>query len=55
MQYIVGALIIGIVIGICLMYLALCQYFKRIKTNYSKTIITLQDELNYYRRNENIK
>jgi uncharacterized membrane-anchored protein YhcB (DUF1043 family) len=55
MQYIIASFIVGVFIGICLMYITLCQYFKRTKTNYSKTIITLQDELNYYRRNENIK
>ena len=53
MQYIVGALIIGIVIGICLMYITLYQYFKKLKAHYSENITVLQDELNYYRRNEN--
>lgn len=55
MQYIVGALIIGIVIGICLMYVMLYRYFKKLKLHYSENITALQDELNYYRRNENIK
>lgn len=55
MQYIIGAFIIGIFVGICLGYGTLYQDLREEKLRYSKDLSILQDEVNYYRRNENIK
>lgn len=53
MQYIIASFIVGVFIGVCLMYITLYQYFKKLKAHYSENITVLQDEINYYRRNEN--
>ena len=55
MQEIVGAFIIGVFVGICLGYVFLYGDVKELNKQYSENINILQDELNYYRRNENIK
>ena len=55
MQYIVIGLIIGIVVGIFIGYGSLYGEIKELNIHHFKDINTLQDELNYYRRNENIK
>ena len=61
MQYIVIALFSGIVIGIILTNKVLFDDVKEIQIQHAynmavkdETIERLQDELNYYRKNENI-
>lgn len=62
MQYIVGAFVIGVVVGIFITGKMLFDDIKEMQIQHAynmavkdKTIERLQDELNYYRRNENIK
>lgn len=61
MQYIVGAFIIGVVIGIFITGKVLFDDVKEIQIQNAyamavkdETIEKLQDELNYHRKNENI-
>lgn len=61
MQYIVGAFIVGVVIGIFITGKVLFDDVKEIQIQNAyamavkdETIERLQDELNYHRKNENI-